>query len=202
MFILNLNALAPTMSGYSIEKVANAIILALDLGVENLGKTKLMKLLFFADKEHLRRYGRPIFFDTYFKEKMGPVPSITYNIISSYNDLEKDDFKEEVQELLKWVEIREEDIGYPRPMITFKKKREFEEELFSRSELKVLKEVFLRFKNVTAEEISELSHKLPEYQRADMYEPISYSDMAEEMADYVEFWEKEREAFERALRDM
>ena len=40
---------------------------------------------------------------------------------------------------------------------------------------------------------------MPEYQKADMHEPIPYSDMAGEMADYVEFWEEEKEAFERAL---
>ncbi len=32
-----------------------------------------------------------------------------------------------------------------------------------------------------------------------MHEPIPYSDIAGEMADYVEFWEEEKEAFERAL---
>jgi uncharacterized phage-associated protein len=188
------------LNRYSIGKVANAIILALDLGVKNLGKTKLMKLFFFADREHLRRYGRPIFFDSYIKEKMGPVPSITYGIISSYNDKEQDDFREEVKELLQWIEIEEKDVGYTRPMMQFKKKREFDPEVFSKSELKILREVFTKFKEVTAEKVSELSHELPEYRSAFMYSPISYEDMAGDMADYVRFWKEERKAFEKAVR--
>jgi len=188
------------MYRYNVQKVANAIILALELGVKRLGKTKLMKLLFFADREHLRRYGRPIFYDRYIKEKMGPVPSITYGIISSYNDKELDDFKEEVRELLSWVEIEEREVGHSRPMMQFKKKKEFDAELFSRSELKVLKEVFSRFKDANAEEISELSHKLPEYSSAALYDIIPYEAMAGDMAEYVKYWQEEREAFEKAVR--
>jgi uncharacterized phage-associated protein len=188
------------MERYDIEKVANAIILALDLGVKNLGKTKLMKLLFFADKEHLKQYGRPIFFDTYFKKERGPVPSNTYSVISSVNDAEKEDFKEEVKELLKWLEVEEEDIGFENPMTVFRKKRDFTPELFSRSEIKVLKEVFARFKDTKADEISHLSHELPEYREAIMHGTIPYEAMAGDMAEYVKFWKEEREAFEKAVR--
>jgi hypothetical protein len=154
-----------------------------------------MKLLFFADREHLRRYGRPIFYDRYIKERMGPVPSLTYGIISSYNDKEQDDFKEEVKEFLQWVEIEEKDVGHPCPMMQFRKKREFDPDVFSKSELKVLREVFTKFKEATAEEISKHSHELPEYRLAFVYGPISYEDMAGDMADYVRFWEEEREVF-------
>jgi uncharacterized phage-associated protein len=188
------------MERYEIEKVANAIILALDLGVKYLGKTKLMKLLFFADKEHLKKYGRPIFYDNYIKEKKGPVPSITYSIISSYNDKERDDFGDEVKKLLQWIEIDEKDIGYSHPMMIFRKKREFNPEIFSRSEIEILKGIFEKFKELTAEEISEISHKLPEYKETSMYGIIPYESMAEDMADYVKFWREEREAFEKALK--
>jgi len=189
------------MDRYSIEKVANAIILALNLGVEYLGKTKLMKLLFFADKEHLKRYGRPIFFDNYVKEKMGPIPEITFGIISAYNNTEKEDVKEELEELLKWIEIKEKEIGYEKPMITFEKKRDFNKNIFSESELEVLKEVFSKYKNSKADELSRISHELPEYRKVKLYECIPYSEMAEDMKEYVSFWEKEKNAFRKALSD-
>ncbi|WP_457569358.1 Panacea domain-containing protein [Desulfurobacterium sp.] len=188
------------MQRYDIRKVANAIILAIDSGVKHLGKTKLMKLLFFADKEHLKCYGRPIFFDTYFKKERGPVPSNTYTVISSVNDAEKEDYKEEVKELLNWLEIEEKDIGFEKPMTVFRKKRDFIPDLFSRSEIKVLNEVFARFKDTKANEISHLSHELPEYREALMHSVIPYEAMAEDMAEYVRFWEEEREAFEKAVR--
>ena len=41
------------MNQYSIEKVANAIVYFVNSKVEHFGKTKLMKLMYFADKYHL-----------------------------------------------------------------------------------------------------------------------------------------------------
>jgi len=43
------------MKKFDIEKVANAIKFFLNNNVQYLGKTKLMKLLFFADKLHLQK---------------------------------------------------------------------------------------------------------------------------------------------------
>ena len=72
------------MNQYSIEKVANAIIYFLDNGVEYFGKTKLMKLMFFADKYHLQKYMRTVFADNpfgshirkIFLQRIGGVKSI------------------------------------------------------------------------------------------------------------------------------
>ena len=150
------------MTSYDVTKVVNAIILALNCGVKYLGKTKLMKLLFFADKEHLKRYGRPIFFDVYIKKPKGPVPLQTYSILSSYNDHEYADFQDELNILREWLEIEEKDVGQPSFMMNFKRKKGFDPEIFSESELKILYEIFNTFKEHTAEQISEESHRLPE----------------------------------------
>jgi len=40
-----------------------------------------LKVIYFADKEHLRRYGRQIFDDSYRAMKQGPVPSLAYDIV-------------------------------------------------------------------------------------------------------------------------
>jgi len=188
------------MRKYQIEKVANAIIMAIDMGVENLGKTKLMKLLFFADKYHLKEYGKPIFFDRYIKEKMGPVALKTYSILSSINDSEKEDFKDEIDKLLEWIDVEEKDVNKTYPMLTFKKKKEFCKDYFSKSELSILEKVFKEFKYFTAQMISEYSHLLKEYKNKSISDDISYEEMAEEMGDYVKFWEEERIAFEKSLR--
>src|ERR1700730_748466 len=39
------------------------------------------KVLYFADKTHLNRYGRPILGDTYFALAQGPVPTLAYDMI-------------------------------------------------------------------------------------------------------------------------
>jgi len=45
-----------------------------------IDKLKLMKLIYFADRYHLRRYGRPMFNDTYFAMRLGPVGSSVKDI--------------------------------------------------------------------------------------------------------------------------
>jgi hypothetical protein len=40
-----------------------------------------LKALYFADKEHLSRYGRQIYGDTYQAMEKGPVPSLAYDIV-------------------------------------------------------------------------------------------------------------------------
>ncbi len=183
---------------YDIEKIANAIILALDLSVKNLGKTKLMKLLYFADKKHLKQYGRPIFYDKYIKQKMGPVAINTFNILSASKD--DRDFKEDIEKFSQWIECEEKNINKNHQMLIFKKKKDLDADIFSRSELKVLKEVFEKFKSNVAEEVSNISHLLPEYEQTEMHELISYDKMAEDMGDYVKFWNDEIKTFKESLR--
>jgi hypothetical protein len=43
----------------------------------------ILKTIYFADKEHLTKYGRQIFEDSYRAMKQGPVPSLAYDIIKS-----------------------------------------------------------------------------------------------------------------------
>ena len=45
----------------------------------------LLKLLFYADKYHLNRYGRPILGDDYRALQWGPVASTTYDILKGDN---------------------------------------------------------------------------------------------------------------------
>ena len=42
---------------------------------------KLFKILYFADKEHITEYGRPITYDSYIAMKNGPVPSFLYDAL-------------------------------------------------------------------------------------------------------------------------
>ncbi|WP_157099050.1 Panacea domain-containing protein [Novosphingobium rosa] len=41
----------------------------------------LLKALFFADRSHLNKYGRPITFDHYYALPDGPVPSLSYEVL-------------------------------------------------------------------------------------------------------------------------
>ena len=50
-----------------------------------IGAFHVSKVLYYADKEHLNRYGRPVLGDTYIRMEFGPVPSKTYDLIKKEN---------------------------------------------------------------------------------------------------------------------
>ena len=43
----------------------------------------VLKTIYFADKEHLRRYGSQLFDDNYIAMKYGPVPSFAYDVVKT-----------------------------------------------------------------------------------------------------------------------
>jgi len=45
---------------YDVEKFANAVAYFASINIPDLTKLKISKLLFFVDKLHLQRYGRPV----------------------------------------------------------------------------------------------------------------------------------------------
>ena len=186
------------MHQYDIEKVANAIVFFIDSGIENLGKTKLMKLMFFSDKYHLEKYTRSIFHDTYFKLPFGPVPSLTLNTIDSINEFERDDFEDHVKAFLSTVIVSEQYDGELRKTI-FSKKKEFDKSYFSKSELEILKKVCDEFRSFTARQISDYSHELAEYKETDMNDIISSEKMSSKHVDYLKFIKSENKEFDRML---
>ncbi|WP_343636343.1 Panacea domain-containing protein [Roseateles sp.] len=67
---------------FSAYSVANAFIQrAIDGQLHGLNSMKLQKLMYFAQAWHLKGLGRPLFQDTFIREKHGPVlPSIEYQL--------------------------------------------------------------------------------------------------------------------------
>lgn len=61
------------------EKTLEALVYVVEQGCSDM--YAVLKMLYFADKEHLSRYGWPITGDTYVAMKSGPVPSAAYDIV-------------------------------------------------------------------------------------------------------------------------
>ncbi|CAD5970647.1 hypothetical protein PCC9214_03789 [Planktothrix tepida] len=68
---------------FNIEKGIESILYILELLENKVQPTihRVSKFLYFADKEHLEKYGRFIFGDSYYAMKHGPVPSQIYDLL-------------------------------------------------------------------------------------------------------------------------
>ncbi len=111
-------------------------------------KTKMNKLLFYADFSHFKQTGFSISGINYRAIPMGPVPN-NFNSIFEYlaNKNKIDIF---------YTPFPDGGIGEqfnPNPQ------KQFNTELFSEKELSVLEEIAVRFKSTTTKEIIEISHK-------------------------------------------
>ena len=117
--------------------------------VPQLTKLKAVKLLFFADKYHLVKYGRPIIGDRYVKMEHGPVPSQALNwmneVIQPFRI--RGIPRHELDYVQKYLETEE---AGNRP--TFKAKKEPDMSELSDSDVEALNSAISRYgrKSITA----------------------------------------------------
>ena len=132
-------------------------------------KMKLFKLMYFADKEHLLRYGRPITGDRYVRMQFGPTPSSSYNMIKGeapyFGDMAL--FQSKLAVLGNHVRtLHSPDM-----------------KVFSRSDEKVLKEIAEKYGRKTAAKLSDLSHEEPTWKKTAENEFINFELMFEGQPD-------------------
>lgn len=107
----------------------------------------ISKLLYFADRIHLERYGRLISGDSYVAMKNGPVPSGAYDIMKAVRGDGACVVEADAQEAFTVYRAYE---VVPR--------READEALFSESDLECLQEAIKRYGNLSFTELTRLSH--------------------------------------------
>ena len=133
-----------------------------------LGKVKLMKLFYFLDFSHVKKYGAPITFDNYVHLSHGPIPSEIKNII---DDTAENPEQSMVSDVISIEKIDGIDMYKVTPT------REFTEEdkkYFSNNEFESLRRVCLRFANKNTAEIEEESHKEAPWRETRILQHIPY----------------------------
>lgn len=196
------------MFTFNIDKLIHAIIFFVNnTSREKLGKVKLMKLLYYSDFIHMREYGRPIIGDNYYKLENGPVPSLALNLISEAETCSNDqpdeedmaDTREYVQKLKEAISIRVEDY-YEKRKLKFIPLINFNFQLFSKSDLAVMKKVAEEFYNDNGKEISEKSHNEAGWKLSEMFGLIDYRYALDpDSIAYYNYWEKTLENFRTLL---
>ncbi|MCC6691552.1 MAG: SocA family protein [Bacteroidia bacterium] len=141
------------MRGFNYKKATQALnYLALKNG-GSLNKMKAIKLIWLADRFHLRKYGRTITGDVYFALPFGPIPSTTRDIL-------------EQNTILSDVELSySQDFLAIDDRYNFSATKETATKVFSQTDLEVINEVVKNYNQLDEFILSELSHKSPEWKK-------------------------------------
>jgi len=114
---------------------------------KNCGKTKLAKLLFYVDWEHLKKTGKTITGLTYNAFKFGPFPKELY-----------DDLKDKNTHTGSQVSFIDDDKINTPIAVKFK----YESKYFSKFEISLMEKAAEIFKNATADDMVRASHWINE----------------------------------------
>ena len=131
-------------------------------GLPEMFTTKLNKLLFYADFTHYRDHGASISGAAYLAMQRGPVP-IHYDRVRA--------------DLIEGGDLGVEEIDFPSGASgeTVSRLRDFDEDLFSKTELATLTMVARRLGRVSSTRLSELSHEEDAWKATPQGELISYA---------------------------
>lgn len=139
-----------------------------------LGKVKLMKLFYFLDFLHVKRYGTPVTFDTYIHLEHGPIPSKILNLVTGVVDNEEDAILSDTIYIEKPEGIKMQRIHCIQPF------EERDKKVFSDRELKILKEICDRFGDQSTKSIEDISHLEAPWSMTKETQTIPYSLAAQD----------------------
>ena len=152
---------------YNSEKATQAVLWFLQAGKGLMDKLQLVKLFFYADREHLARYGRPIIGGTYYAMPNGPVCSELLDDINKSSDGSS-------TFILKGHELTAN--GMP------------DKDWLSESDLDILDEIYRQYGHIDRFKLRDMTHELKAYKKHwppknGARELIPYEDIFEDLDD-------------------
>jgi uncharacterized phage-associated protein len=150
------------MRNFKYKKATQALNYLANKNGGKFNKMKAIKLIWLADRLHLRRYGRTITGDTYFAMPNGPVASSTRDILESKYETDY------VREFLQQDQDRNEFISVNQPYL----------KVFSKTDLQAIDDVFEKYGNKGKYILRDMSHDFPEWKK---FEAIFEADEAKRL---------------------
>jgi len=138
------------MIKYREDKTTQAAGHFLSLSEGSINYMKLIKLLYFADRQALLSFGRPITFDSYVSMKNGPVLSFTLDRINTKGD---GDYCSYWHEYISDPNNYIVDLNKDTPV-----------DMLSKAEIDTLNKIWNEFGEFSEWDLVEKSHDLPEWQ--------------------------------------
>ena len=134
-----------------------------------LGKVRLMKLFYFLDFNHVKKYATPVTYDAYYNLEHGPIPSTIKNLVDSVAD-------DPDSSLLSDTIFIQHNHGYDmHKVVPQRKLLESDKKLLSPTELEIIDQVCTRFKNSNAKSIEDASHAEAPWKTTAELNPIPYT---------------------------
>jgi uncharacterized phage-associated protein len=138
-----------------------------------IDKLKALKLLYFADRYHLRKHGRAITNDTYFAMKLGPVASGMKDL-AELGPFLADEEREYAEQYLET----------PKPNLV-SSIRSIDQSVLSKSDLEALHTVWKWVGHLNCSELVDLSHEYPEWKQHEA--ELRISGISRVKMDYRDF---------------
>ncbi len=139
-------------------------------------KLNVLKLVYLADRYHLRKYGRPIFSDAYWAMEWGPVASSVKDITEFSGS------EEEISYANNYIAPL---AGESHPTIQSIKPEDVN--VFSDSDVEALEFVQNTFAKLSLTEILKECHKYPEWKKFE--EALKSKTVSRELMSYADFFE-------------
>lgn len=140
-----------------------------------INKMKAVKLIYFAERYHLRKYGRLITNDRYLAMTYGPVGSTIKDILDSSDFMDKQE-----------KEYAESYISQTDNKYTIASTNNIDEDAFSESDLEALEFAYKNFGKYDQFALAEISHMYPEW--AKFEKVFSSKEKTREDMDYLDFF--------------
>ena len=131
-----------------INKIGNTIVY-LAQNIPNLSKTKLLKLLYLLDEVSIKEFSVPFLNLEYYVWQAGPVATEIFGEISQ-------DFETSI--LDQFLRLRFQEINQ-RFAIFIEPKKGFDDSEFSDNDIMILEKFCQKFKDTTAEQLVEITHR-------------------------------------------
>ena len=159
------------------QKLTQALnYLANQCGPGVLNRMKAVKLVYLADRYHLRKFGRPLAADSYYGMKLGPVGTLAKDLV----DGDKEFLEDEARQYATTFLGTEGEYEY-RSM------REVERDVFSASDIEALDFAIAQFGRLDQWQLADLTHVFPEWKKHEPEAsqpgnrvPLSYFDFFED----------------------
>ena len=176
------------MSGFNYKKAVQLLNFFAEKEGGSIDKIKTIKLVWLADRAHLRKFGRPITFDSYFAMAHGPVPSSTKDLAG-----ENSNFLSPNEKAYRdaFISVQSTRITAISPL---------ESDVLSETEVQILNGIYDEFGNDEGFSLADFSHDYPEWNKFES--SLKFGEKSRFAMDYLDFFQNPQKSNDYFCQDV